>query len=639
MLWIDWLIVLLYLGLTLWLGLYLSKRGSRSLVDFFVSGRSLSWWLAGTSMAATTFSIDTPLYIAGVVGNRGIAGNWEWWSFGIAHVVMIYVFARLWRRSEIVTDAELTELRYGGRTGAWLRGVKAFLFAVPINCIGIGYAMLAMVKVIAALQLWESVGVVPGESVKLWSVVGVSLFVLVYAGFSGLWGVVATDFFQFFLALLGAVIMAIAALIQVGGMANLVSQVTEQFGAEKLAFIPVEGDWTGWHWSDAAGISVQTFLAYVTLQWWAFRRSDGGGEFIQRLAASKDEAEAEKAAWLFNLLNYVVRTWPWVIVALAALVIYPNLEDRELGYPQMMLDFLPPVLLGMVVASLIAAFMSTVSTLINWGASYITNDLYARFVNPAAESAQLVLVGRVASVLVTVLGAIAAFFADDVTTIFRLVIAIGTGPGLVLILRWFWWRMNAAAELAAMLAGFCMGILTMPLPATNSPNPGVLLLQWIQAQTPFLQGADFGDRLFRITAMTTLIWVIVLCLTPPEAPETLDRFYQKVRPGGAGWNPQRLRLGESPVHYIDWAGGFPRLNWYPPGLSTDQDLGLQIQQVIAALGLLFGSMFGLGGFLFLQSGTGWVGLLLAAGGWIWLRRLNQHRIQPMPRPGLEDAPR
>ncbi len=635
MIWIDWLIVVVYLILTLWLGLYLSNKASGSLVDFFVSGRSLPWWLAGTSMAATTFSIDTPLYIAGVVGTRGIAGNWEWWSFGIAHVVMIYVFARLWRRSEIVTDAELTELRYGGRMGAALRGIKAFLFAVPINCIGIGYAMLAMVKVISALELWESLGIDLGDSAKLWTVIGVSVFVLVYAGLSGLWGVVTTDFFQFFLALFGAVIVAIAAILHVGGMGNLVNQITAQHGSDMLAFVPIQAGWRGIHWSETAGISVNTFLAYVALQWWAFRRSDGGGEFIQRLAASKDEAEAEKAAWFFNILHYIVRTWPWVVVALVALIVYPDLSDRELGYPKLMLDFLPPVLLGLVVASLIAAFMSTVSTLINWGASYLTNDLYARFVEPDADQEQLVFIGRVASLVVTVLGAVAAFFADDITTIFRLVIAIGTGPGLVLILRWFWWRINAAAELASMVAGFFMGLLTMPLGETpNTANPAVALLQGIQRVVPVLQVSDFGNRLLLIASLTTAIWVTVMVLTPPEDAATLDRFYQKVRPGGPGWNPQRLRAGESPVHYLNVQAGFPWVWLHPPGITPDQDLILQGQQVLAALGLLFGSMFAIGGFLLLQSGVGWVSLVVAVLSGTWLRRLNRDRTAPMPRPGL-----
>ena len=595
---IDWLIVLAYLLFTLGLGLYLSDKASGSLVDFFVSGRSLPWWLAGTSMAATTFSIDTPLYIAGVVGDRGIAGNWEWWSFGITHVVMIYIFARLWRRSEIVTDAELTEMRYGGRMAAVLRGVKAFLFAVPINCIGIGYSMLAMVKVVDALELWQSLGVESNEQLKLWSVIGVSLLVLLYAGLSGLWGVVATDFFQFFLALLGALIVAVVTVNHVGGMRSLVTQVQALTQPEDvLSFTPITVGWAGgWiSWSAAAGITSSTFLAYAFLQWWTFRRSDGGGEFIQRLAASKNEVEAEKAAWFFNILHYVIRTWPWIVVALAAIVVYPNLEDRELGYPKLMLDFLPPAVLGLVVASLIAAFMSTVSTLINWGASYLTNDLYGRFIRPDANQTELVFAGRVASVLITGLGAIAAFFSEDVTTVFRLVIAIGTGPGLVLILRWFWWRINAAAELAAMLIGFVIGLITSVIPV--------------------LTISDFGLRLLVTAGVTTVIWVIVMQLTPPESDETLDAFYRRVRPGGPGWNRQRSRTG----------------------IPSQQNLIQDLQRVLAALSLLFGAMFAVGGFLLLQPLTGWLSLILAVVGGSWLKHLSKRRLTPiMPRPGLED---
>ena len=591
---IDWVIVIGYLIFTMILGVYLSRKASGGLVDFFVSGRSLPWWLAGTSMAATTFSIDTPLYIAGVVGNRGIAGNWEWWSFGVAHVVMIYIFARMWRRSEIVTDAELTEMRYGGNTAAVLRGVKAFLFAVPINCIGIGYSMLAMTKVVDALQLWQSVGIEPGEGIKLWSVIGISALVLLYAGFSGLWGVVATDFFQFFLALIGAIVVAIAAVNSVGGMRPLVDQFAELTNPDMLSFVPITFD-NGIEWSALAGIPSSTFLAYVLLQWWSFRRSDGGGEFVQRLAASKTEAEAEKAAWFFNILHYVIRTWPWIVVALAAVVIYPNLEDRELGYPMLMLDYLPPVVLGIVVASLVAAFMSTVSTLINWGASYLTNDLYGRFIHPSATQAELVFAGRVASVLVTVLGAIAAFIATDVATVFRLVIAIGTGPGLVLILRWFWWRINAAAELAAMIGGFTVGFLTSVVPVLTIDN--------------------FGQRLFVTSLITTVFWVVAMLITPPESDETLDAFYTKVRPGGPGWKKQRDRTGILP----------------------QQNMNLDIQKVLAALLLLFGAMFAVGGFLLLQSLTGWVSLIIAVGGGFWLRQLDKRPNFPMGRPGTEDG--
>ena len=597
---IDWVIVFGYLILTVGLGVYLSRRSDVGLVDFFTAGRSLPWWLAGTSMAATTFSVDTPLYIAGVVGNRGLAGNWEWWSFGFAHVVMIYIFARLWRRSEIVTDAELSELRYGGDTAAILRGVKAFLYAVPVNCIGIGYATLAMTKVIDGLQLWQSWGIEPGTNSKLWSVMSLSIFVILFVSFSGLWGVVSTDLFQFAIALIGSIIVAIAAINAVGGMRELVEQFTAATNPDALSFVPFSAS-GGIGWSTLAGIPSGTFLAYVMLQWWSFRRSDGGGEFVQRLAAAKTEAEAEKAAWLFNILHYVVRTWPWIIVALAAVVLYPGLGDRELGYPLLMLDYLPPILLGLVVASLIAAYLSTVSTLVNWGASYLTNDLYKRFVAaPAVTDAELAFAGRLAALAVTFLGAIAAFIATDIATMFRLAIAIGTGPGLVLILRWFWWRINAAAELTAMVTGFVVGFV-VSLPTGQA-------IFGLNAQA-------FGTRLLIISIVTTVCWVAAMLLTPPESDETLDAFYAKVRPGGPGWGKVRSRTG----------------------LRPQQNLGLDIQRVCASLLLLFGAMFTLGGFLLFQSLTGWISLFAAVGGGFWLSQLNKRPTFPMGRPGTEDG--
>lgn len=594
---IDWLIVLLYFVVTTGLGILLSRKASRSLEDFFVSGRSLPWWLAGTSMAATTFSIDTPLYICGVVASRGIAGNWEWWSFGISHVILIYIFSKMWRRSHLVTDAELTEIRYGGRNAAILRGTKAFLFAVPINCIGIGYAMLAMVKVVDALQLWQSLGINPAENIKIWSVIGVSILVLLYSGFSGLWGVVATDFFQFFLALLGAIAVAIVAVNHVGGIHELIPQVQQVSDLDVLSFFPLQFSNGSFGWSDAAGITATTFSAYLFVQWWSFRRSDGGGEFIQRLIAAKNEAEAEKSSWFFNILHYVVRTWPWIIVALVAMVIYPDLADRELGYPKLMLDFLPPVMLGLVVTSLIAAFMSTVSTSINWGASYLTNDIYRRFLKPNASQAELVMMGRIASILVTIFGAIAALNSTDITTVFRLVIAIGTGPGLVLILRWFWWRINAAAELAAMVGGFIIGLITSINPEFNQFFP------------------DFGYRLLFISVTTALLWISVMYLTPPESDATLDEFYRRARPGGIGWRRQRARTG----------------------ITAAQDLTQDLLKVVAATLLLFGTMFAIGGFLLLQSLTGFISLIVAVIGGFWLRRLNRHQPISMNKPGLEET--
>ncbi|MCT7957088.1 sodium:solute symporter family protein [Laspinema palackyanum] len=594
---IDWLIVLFYLVATMAVGLYLSRKGSKNLAEFFVSGRSLPWWLAGTSMAATTFSIDTPLYITGIVGNRGIAGNWEWWTFGISHIIMVYIFARMWRRSEVITDAELTEIRYGGNMAAVLRGVKAFIFAVPMNCIGIGYAMLAMVKVVDALGIWQSLGIDAGENtLKLISVIGVSIFVLIYAGLAGLWGVVATDFFQFFLALFGAIVVAIFAVNSVGGIQELVRQVPLVSDKDILSLLPLSfgGEGNAFiQFSQTAGITASTFLAYIAIQWWSWRRSDGGGEFVQRFAAAKNETEAEKAAWLFNIMHYVIRTWPWILVALAALVLYPDLQDKELGYPKLMLDFLPPAMLGLVVASLIAAFMSTVSTSINWGASFITNDLYLRFIKPSATQTELVFIGRLSSVLVTAIGAIAAFVASDVATVFRLVIAIGTGSGLVLILRWFWWRVNAAAELTAILGSFIIGSVTSLVPA--------------------LTIADFGLRLMFITASVTILWVIALFATKPETEATLNEFYRRVRPGGPGWTKQRASTGLEPA----------------------QNLSLDLQRVAAGILLLFGFLLTTGGFLLLQPAIGWISLIVGVGGWMWLRQLNKSNALLMPRPGSD----
>ncbi|MEL6350510.1 MAG: sodium:solute symporter family protein [Cyanobacteria bacterium J06627_28] len=601
---IDWLIVIGYLILTMGLGLYLSnqalRRPMQSLVDFFVAGRSLTWWLAGTSMAATTFSVDTPLYVAGIVGNRGIAGNWEWWSFGFAHVVMVYVFARLWRRSAVVTDAELTELRYGGEAASVLRGVKAFLFAVPLNCLGIGYAMLAMAKVLDVLQLWPTIGLDSAtDNSKLWSVVAMAVLVLFYAGFSSLWHVVATDFFQYFLALFGSFIVAIASLSAVDGIRPLVNYFsTTDASIDMLGFFPSFNDGLGGmskNFGAIAGLPAGTFLAYVMLQWWSFRRSDGGGEFVQRIVSVQSETDAEKATWLFNLLHYVVRTWPWIISALAAVILYPGLADKELGYPLLMVNYLPPIILGLVVASLVAAFLSTVSTLVNWGASYLASDVYSRFFSPSATPGELLLAGRVASLLIVILGGTAAFIANDVASLFRLAIAVGTGPGLIFILRWFWWRINAAAELTAVITGFFAGVLT--------------------SLSPMFAIEPFGQRLVAISLVTTLCWVTAMLLTAPESDATLDRFYGQIRPGGPGWKKQQTRTQLRPL----------------------QNLALDSQKVVAATLLLFSSLFAVGGFLLLRSLTGWLSLLIAVSNALWLRTLNKRPAFPMARPGTEDG--
>ena len=577
---IDWALLGAYLVLTLVLGLWLARRNSGE-EDYFVAGRRLSGWLAGASMAATTFSIDTPLYVAGLIGSRGLAGNWEWWSFGLAHVAMAVVFAPLWRRSGVLTDAAFTELRYGGPAAARLRGVKAFLLALPVNCIGIGYAFLALRKVVEALGIVSGAPAAFGVPDTLWLLALVALMVLAYTVAGGLWAVVVTDLVQLVLALLGALAVAIAALHAAGGMGGLLDQLEGLNRPELLSLVPWSIEDGGVHWLEGAGISVPMFLAYIAVQWWSFRRSDGGGEFIQRMLATRDEQQARLAGWVFLVVNYLVRSWLWVVVALAALVLLPDQGDWELSYPALAVQLLPPVALGLVVVSLVAAFMSTVSTSVNWGASYLTHDLYQRFIRPRAGSGELLLVGQLTTVLLLMLGVVTALISDSIGTVFRLVIAIGSGPGVVLVLRWFWWRVNAAAELAAMLCGFVVGLLTSVLPVVRIE--------------------DYGLRLVVITGVSAVVWLSAMLLTPPESEAVLETFIRKVQPPGPGWARLRKRFQVEP----------------------QESLSTLLARFVWSCGVLFGGLIGIGGFLLHQQFNGWGGLAVLVGSWLLLRRLPQ----------------
>ena len=562
------------------LGLWLARRNSGE-EDYFVAGRRLSGWLAGASMAATTFSIDTPLYVAGLIGSRGLAGNWEWWSFGLAHVDMAVVFAPLWRRSGVLTDAAFTELRYGGPAAAWLRGIKAFLLALPVNCIGIGYAFLALRKVVEALGIVSGSPAAFGVPDTLWLLAVVALMVLAYTVAGGLWAVVVTDLVQLVLALLGALAVAVAALHAAGGMGGLVGQLEGMNRPELLSLVPWTIEDGGGYWLEGAGISVPMFLAYIAVQWWSFRRSDGGGEFIQRMLATRDEQQARLAGWVFLVVNYLVRSWLWVVVALAALVLLPDQGDWELSYPALAVQLLPPVALGLVVVSLVAAFMSTVSTSVNWGASYLTHDLYQRFIRPNAGSGELLLVGQLTTVLLLGLGVVTALISDSIGTVFRLVIAIGSGPGVVLVLRWFWWRVNAAAELAAMLCGFIVGLLTSVM--------------------PLVRIEDYGLRLAVITGVSAVVWLSAMLLTPPESEAVLETFIRQVQPPGPGWARLRQRFQVEP----------------------QERLSTLLARFVCSCGMLFGGLIGIGGFLLHQQFSGWGGLVVFVGSWLLMRRLPQ----------------
>ncbi len=567
MLLIDWIILAIYLLITLVLGVWLAQR-NRTQNDYFLAGQRLTGWLAGSSMAATTFSIDTPLYVAGLIGARGLAGNWEWWSFGLAHVAMAVVFAPLWRRTGVLTDAAFTELRYGGSPAAWLRGVKAFLLAVPVNCIGIGYAFLALRKVAEALGIVTGQLVVGAVSDSLLLLIVVSGLILIYTVIGGLWAVVITDLVQLGLALLGALAVAIASVHAAGGIKELLISIEQLNRPELLSMFPWTWNREGFQWLDSAGISLTTFTAFISLQWWSFRRSDGGGEFIQRMLATRNEGHAELAGWVFLIINYFIRSWLWIIVALSALVLLPGTEDWEMSYPILALEYLPPVALGLVVVSLVAAFMSTVSTGVNWGAGYLTHDLYQRFLRPNAGQRELVLIGQLTTAMLLFLGVLTAMVSDSIGTVFRLVIAIGSGPGIVLVLRWFWWRINAATELAAMVSGFVVGVLT--------------------SVSPLFRIDDYGMRLFATTGFTAICWLVVLCITPPESSAVLEGFVRKVRPPGPGWRGLRKKL------------------------KLKEEIGLSklAAKFVLSTGVLFGGMLGLGAFLLHQQIGGWIGLVV-----------------------------
>ena len=568
MIFIDWFILVIYLFFSLALGVYVSLRNSDE-ADYFIAGRRLNGWLAGMSMAATTFSIDTPLYVAGVIGTRGLAGNWEWWSFGLAHVAMTVIFAPLWRRSGVLTDASFTELRYGGKEAAYLRGIKAFLLSVPINCIGIGYAFLAMRKVAEALGIVDGHKILGFFTDTTLLMILVAFFMLIYTVLGGLWAVVVNDFVQLVLALAGAFAVCYVSLNASGGMEQLLIKLQDLGRPELLSLFPWTWSKDGISWIDSSGISITTFLAFISLQWWSFRRSDGGGEFIQRLLATKDEKQATLAGMVFLTVNYLIRSWLWILVGLAGLVLLPSQTDWELSYPNLAVDYLPPVALGLVVVSLVAAFMSTVSTSINWGASYLAHDLYKRFIRPSAGPREIIFIGQLASVLLLLIGVITALFSNSIGSMFRLVIAIGTGPGVVLVLRWFWWRINALAELASMLSGFFIGLITSAF--------------------PIFKIDDFGIRLFITTLFTALIWLVTLCLTEPESEETLDNFVRQVRPPGPGWETIRNKLNLAPV----------------------DSLFVLVTRFFLGSAILYGGLISIGAFLLHQERGGWISLSIS----------------------------
>jgi SSS family transporter len=526
---IDWTIIFFFFVFSLLVGLLVSRKAGSNTTEFFLSGRNMPWWLLGVSMVATTFSSDTPNLVANLVRVDGVAGNWGWWAFLLTGMLTVFVYARLWRRSQVMTDIEFYELRYGGKPAAFLRGFRALYLGLIFNVVVMGAVSLAGIKFGEIILGW------PGWMTLLIA----GSITLVYSMLGGLRAVVITDFVQFILAMVGSITACvyILGLDEIGGLGALLQN---DLVASKLSMWPDFSDPNAW---------VPVLLVPLAVQWWASyypgSEPGGGGYIAQRMFSAQNEKHAMGATLFFNAAHYALRPWPWILIALASLVVFPNLSDLQAAFPNLppdklghdvaypaMLTFLPPGLLGLVAASLIAAFMSTMSTQLNLGASYLVNDFYQRFLRPDASEKQLVWAGRWFTVLSTVLGLGLGLILTDAGQAFNLLLLLGAGTGLIYILRWFWWRINAYTEIVAMVSSLIIaGYLTF-----LHDSLGFLpMAPWLK----IVVGA----------VLTTVIWVIATYFTPPDAPETLRAFYRLIQPGGNGWDAvlQRAAADGDPI--------------------------------------------------------------------------------------------
>ena len=529
----DWLVIVLYFIASAAIGLAYTRKAGQSLADYFVSGRSLPWWLAGTSMVATTFAADTPLVVAGLVAKYGVAGNWLWWNGAFSGVLTVFFFSRLWRRAGVLTDVEFAELRYGGRPAAVLRGFRAVYLAIPINLIIMGWVTRAMVTI---LQI--SLNIDPWKAAIF--LFGVTAM---YSVFAGLWGVIVTDLFQFIFAMGGSILLAVLAVQSVGGLDTLAAKAAAHFGSTEAAFGVIPP-------MDAPWLPVTTLLVWLGVQWWAAwypgQEPGGGGYVVQRILSAKDERHGLLATLWFTIAHYALRPWPWILVGFVGLLRYPNLANPEEGYVRVMVDILPSPYKGVLLAAFAAAYMSTISTHLNWGASYLVNDVYLRFIKPDASPRAQVLASRLATAVLMISSLIVMGFLSSVEQGWKILLALGAGTGLVFILRWYWWRVNAWSEISAMVASFVTS-LTLASFGHSMSDTG----------TP-----DYAFTMLVTVGVTTVVWLAVTLMTAPESNETLDRFYRRVRPGGPGWRTVAARLGfgddripGGALSWVNWVAG------------------------------------------------------------------------------------
>ncbi|HET9399478.1 MAG TPA: sodium:solute symporter family protein [Candidatus Acidoferrales bacterium] len=565
-----------YLIVTLLMGLYFRRRSGKSTADYFVSGRQVSWWLAGTSMVATTFAADTPLAVTGLVFAQGVSGNWLWWAFLPSGMMTVFLFARLWRRSGLLTDVEFAEMRYAGKPAAFLRGFRAIYLGLLMNCLILGWVTKAMTSIVSV-----TLGMSEARSLAL-CIFFLMPFTGLYVALGGLWGVLWTDLFQFVLKM--AIVIAVAwfGVHAVGGMHALL----ERLAAMRAAVGPSASDITGVLPDFSRGLRgtglwtlpVLTFLVLLGLQWWAFwypgAEPGGGGYIAQRIFSAKDEKNGLLSVLWFNIAHYAVRPWPWVIAAMVAVALYPNLENHESGYMLVATNFMPPALRGLLIAGFMAAFMSTLATQLNWGSSYLVADFYRRFLKRGAAEHHYVVVSRIVTALLVLAAAYVSWQLTSIRGGWEAVAEIGAGTGGVYLLRWYWWRINAWSEISAMIVALACTIFL------HVVNP-------FSGQPEFIV---FAKTTLFTTLLTTIAWVIVTFATKPESDEVLLKFYRKVRPDVAGWK---------------------RVAAMAPEIPQTHDLAANLVSWLLGCAMVYCTLFGVGEICFERYSLGAVILLVA----------------------------
>jgi solute:Na+ symporter, SSS family len=540
---LDWIIAIIAVAICFIPALFLGKRSGKDTSEFFASGRSVPWWLAGLSMVATTFSSDTPNLVTDIVRRNGVAGNWVWWAFVLTGVATVFFYARLWRRSGVLTDLEFYEIRYSGTAASAVRGFRAVYLGLLFNCLIMATVNLAACKIAGILfgmERWQTLAFV-------------GLLNVAFAAHSGLWGVLVIDMIQFFIKMTAVIAAAYFALQHpaVGGLDGLIGKLSTMRGPEGINYLNVLPDFSN-NWD----IAVAVFIMPIAVQWWSVwypGAEPGGGSYIaQRMLASKSEKDALGAVLFFNIAHYVLRPWPWILVGLASLLVYPQLSDIQVAFPNLnpsllghdiaypaMLKFLPIGFVGLMVGGLVAANSSTILTHLNWGASYLVHDFYRRFINREADEKHYVFMGRVATVALFFLSSAVVFMLDTAKDAFDIILQVGAGTGLLYLVRWFWWRINAWCEVVAMISSFLISVLFI-----------VLERQQIYATTSAL-------RLVLTVILTTICWVLAAYLAPQTDRQTLIAFYRTVRPAGPGWKPIQQAAGLSAAELAQTGDSIP----------------------------------------------------------------------------------